>query len=581
MKAHIQFKYIHENKKDEEINLKFENPVFHQKVYKLEDVQSLINRAEEYQSAGYYVVLSLAYESAPAFDKSLEVNDTDKSLATMQVYKNFVDNFESKSMNSSPSIKRQWLWTENKEKMMGDIKKIQQEIILGNTYQVNYTTRLTSPSILGTYEYFQLLTYEANGNYQAFIEDEEETFISISPELFFQKGKLKEQPYILTKPMKGTIGRGIHEENDKEQYKKLKNSRKDRAENVMIVDLLRNDISKISKHGTVRTRDLFLIEKYKTVFQMTSTIVGDLADDLSLFNIFKALFPCGSITGAPKEATMRIIKQLENEPRGIYCGTIGILLPDKRAIFNVPIRTIQNNKRQAIYGVGAGITIDSVPELEIEEFQIKSNILNQNEVQLIETMRLESGQIKRKQLHTKRLLHSAKRWGIPVDINEWHKILIELEQHNPIGTFKVRALLNVDGTIAIETTALQKQGAIPTAKLSKIYNIPEMYLTHKTTMRKHFEHDQETDFILYYNEGNKITEFNIGNIVIKNRDSMFTPTYKNDMLNGCMRQSLLNDGIITEREIKKDDLIEGIKRERWEVYMVNSLREWVQIDLKI
>ena len=160
--------------------------------------------------------------------------------------------------------------------------------------------------------------------------------------------------------MKGTIARGSSLTEDAENLTTLKHSKKDRAENVMIVDLLRNDLSKISKVGTVETIDLFKIEKYKTVYQMTSTVRSQLKDKLSLFNILQALFPCGSITGAPKESTMRIIKNLEKTARGIYCGAIGLLLPDGRMIFNVPIRTIHNNEKRAIYGVGSGITIDSV-----------------------------------------------------------------------------------------------------------------------------------------------------------------------------------------------------------------------------
>ncbi|MDU1274031.1 MAG: chorismate-binding protein, partial [Staphylococcus epidermidis] len=158
-------------------------------------------------------------------------------------------------------------------------------------------------------------------------------------------------------------------------YNNLKTSSKDMAENVMIVDLLRNDITRIAQSGTIDVPELFSIEKYDTVFQMTSTVCGRLQDDIQLIDMMRALFPCGSITGAPKINTMQYIAQLEDMPRSIYCGTIGLLLPNQRMIFNIPIRTIEYNHEEAVYGVGAGITIDSVPENEVQEFHDKTKIL--------------------------------------------------------------------------------------------------------------------------------------------------------------------------------------------------------------
>lgn len=175
--------------------------------------------------------------------------------------------------------------------------------------------------------------------------------------------------------MKGTMPRGRTIEEDETLYNKLKHSDKDRAENVMIVDLLRNDISRISQSGTVNVYKPFMIERYNTVFQMTSMVTGQLESEMKLINILTALFPCGSITGAPKLSTMKYIEQLESSPRSIYCGTIGMLLPEGRMIFNIPIRTIEYRNQSAIYGVGAGITIDSIPENEVQEFHDKTKIL--------------------------------------------------------------------------------------------------------------------------------------------------------------------------------------------------------------
>lgn len=198
----------------------------------------------------------------------------------------------------------------------------------------------------------------------------------MSPELFFQRGPFKNKAdVLLSKPMKGTIARGKTKAEDQLNQMTLAQSAKDRAENVMIVDLLRNDMSRIAKTGTVKVYKPFHIETYSTVFQMTSMVTSELSSKTDLIDVLTALFPCGSITGAPKLNTMQYIKDLEQTPRHAYCGTIGLLLPEGKSIFNVPIRTIQYLNDEAIYGVGSGITIDSIPENEVQEFKDKTKIL--------------------------------------------------------------------------------------------------------------------------------------------------------------------------------------------------------------
>ncbi|TGV07849.1 anthranilate synthase component I family protein, partial [Mesorhizobium sp. M8A.F.Ca.ET.173.01.1.1] len=226
--------------------------------------------------------------------------------------------------------------------MIEHIKQVQKAIVEGNTYQVNYTTRLSDDIQGPISELYHVLQGGNHGHYSALIDTEEVQIASLSPELFFQYGPFKNQSNIvLSKPMKGTIARGETELEDKEHFEKLRNSTKDRAENVMIVDLLRNDISRVANTGTVKVYQPFHIEKYQTVYQMTSMVTGQLPNHMCLLRVLEAIFPCGSITGAPKLNTMKYIKQLEQTPRNVYCGTIGLLLPDGKSIFNVPIRTIQ------------------------------------------------------------------------------------------------------------------------------------------------------------------------------------------------------------------------------------------------
>lgn len=581
LKTHIKFKYINDQQNEEKLDLKFQNSIASMTAHSIDEVQTLVDKATYYHQQGYYVVMTLPYESAPAFDETLEVHKADGHYGSMQVYDQPVAQFDYDVKNDDTDENMDWQTTNSDAELAHHIHTIQDEIRLGNTYQVNYTTRLTAQSIQDGYAYFKSLTAESHGDYEAYIEHDDETIISISPELFFQFGRHQHLEHtLLTKPMKGTIARGGSLTEDEENLTTLKHSKKDRAENVMIVDLLRNDLSKISKVGTVETIDLFKIEKYKTVYQMTSTVRSQLKDRLSLFNVLQALFPCGSITGAPKESTMRIIKNLEKTARGIYCGAIGLLLPDGRMIFNVPIRTIHNNEKRAIYGVGSGITIDSNAEAEIEEFNMKTKILEKRKVNLIETMRIQDGRVQRRREHTERISKSAEALQIPIELEKWDNILDETEKSHMDRLYKLRIELTHEGEFNVDTTALVDSTKPLTAKLKQAQPVSSIYIKNKTTERHHFKHEHETDVVLYYNDKNEITEFDIGNVVIKDGEPFITPPYNEQILNGCMRQQLLASGVIKEQAIDKETLLNNIKNHKYEVFMINSLREWTKIDLK-
>ncbi|WP_259338402.1 aminodeoxychorismate synthase component I [Mammaliicoccus vitulinus] len=581
LKTHIKFKYINDQQNEEKLDLKFQNSIASMTAHSIDEVQTLVDKATYYHQQGYYVVMTLPYESAPAFDETLEVHKADGHYGSMQVYDQPVAQFDYDVKNDDTDENMDWQTTNSDAELAHHIHTIQDEIRLGNTYQVNYTTRLTAQSIQDGYAYFKSLTADSHGDYEAYIEHDDETIISISPELFFQFGRHQHLEHtLLTKPMKGTIARGGSLTEDEENLTTLKHSKKDRAENVMIVDLLRNDLSKISKVGTVETIDLFKIEKYKTVYQMTSTVRSQLKDRLSLFNVLQALFPCGSITGAPKESTMRIIKNLEKTARGIYCGAIGLLLPDGRMIFNVPIRTIHNNEKRAIYGVGSGITIDSNAEAEIEEFNMKTKILEKRKVNLIETMRIQDGRVQRRREHTERISKSAEALQIPIELKKWDNILDETEKSHIDRPYKLRIELTHEGEFNVDTTALVDSTKPLTAKLKQAQPVSSIYIKNKTTERHHFKHEHETDVVLYYNDKNEITEFDIGNVVIKDGESFITPPYNEQILNGCMRQQLLASGVIKEQAIDKETLLNNIKNHKYEVFMINSLREWTKIDLK-
>lgn len=283
---------------------------------------------------------------------------------------------EKQNDKQPPQQKCNFKFKHPSSQLVEHIKMIQSAIIEGNTYQVNYTTRLTDQIRQPIADLYYTLLQQNHGFYAALIDTEEIQIASMSPELFFQRGPFKNKAdVLLSKPMKGTIARGKTKAEDQLNQMTLAQSAKDRAENVMIVDLLRNDMSRIAKTGTVKVYKPFHIETYSTVFQMTSMVTSELSSKTDLIDVLTALFPCGSITGAPKLNTMQYIKDLEQTPRHAYCGTIGLLLPEGKSIFNVPIRTIQYLNDEAIYGVGSGITIDSIPENEVQEFKDKTKIL--------------------------------------------------------------------------------------------------------------------------------------------------------------------------------------------------------------
>lgn len=342
----------------------------------LDEVGAVVSFAEMMQRQNRYVALYLPYEAANYYNEDMVVvNVQDPYVYAVAYVFDSVKQVTEQCPNEYDKC-HNFQFLESNEILTKNIERIQQEIINGNTYQVNYTTRLTDNIRRPIYDLYRQLQLANNGNYSVMIDTDELKIASASPELFFQQGTFNNSDnVIVSKPMKGTISRGVTPADDEMQYEKLAQSQKDKAENVMIVDLLRNDIARIAATNSVNVYKLFHVEKYDTVFQMTSMVTGQLAKTTSLNKILASLFPCGSITGAPKINTMKFIKSLEQVPRHVYCGTIGLLMPNGKSIFNVPIRTIQYIGGQAIYGVGAGITIDSQADKEIIEFNDKVKIL--------------------------------------------------------------------------------------------------------------------------------------------------------------------------------------------------------------
>ncbi len=305
------------------------------------------------------------------------------------------------------------------------VSRIRDLIARGDTYQVNYTFPLLSHFNGDPSAWYDTLCTAQGAEYCAYLDLGRYKVLCISPELFFERSG----DSIKTKPMKGTINRGRWAQEDEERARQLAESAKDRAENVMIVDLLRNDLGKISVPGSVTVSKLFEVERYETLWQMTSTVESTLRSDVGLADVMAALFPCGSITGAPKIRTMEIIRELEPFPRGIYTGTIGFIRPGGDCVFNVAIRTVvlDSDTGAATFGVGGGITIDSTAEREYDECLLKSSFLTAPipRFRLLESILLEGGEFFLLSRHLDRLRASAKYFNFHFPEEQ---VLCELER---------------------------------------------------------------------------------------------------------------------------------------------------------
>lgn len=513
----------------------------------------------------------IGYEAAPAFDESLPTHSSDSfPLLWFGLYQQpeviqLPEANEDYNLNWSPSVSR-----EAYERAIATIKE---HIARGETYQVNYTLRLHAPFTGDPYSLFGKLARSQQANYAAYVETDRFAICSASPELFF---RLSGQQ-LTCRPMKGTAARGLTLAEDNMMAEWLTYSEKNRAENVMIVDMIRNDMGRVAEIGSVRVSSLFDVERYPTLWQMTSTVTATTR--ASINEIVAALFPCASITGAPKSRTMQIIRDLETTPRRIYTGCIGFISPQNLAQFNVAIRTVLIDKQagQAEYGVGSGIVWDSVNKEEYVECQMKAQVLTIDypPFSLLETMLwTPNAGYFLLSYHLQRLQDSAIYFSISLDIEKVKYRLDTLATSLPHKPHKIRLLVAQNGDITWEATTLD--GTRQPVKLSLAANPVDAtnpFLYHKTTNRQLYEQflaaGIDGDDVLLYNNRGEITETCIGNIVVQMHDELLTPPVKCGLLPGTFRAHLLARGKITEQTIALGDLQ---KCDR--IYVINSVRKW-------
>jgi para-aminobenzoate synthetase/4-amino-4-deoxychorismate lyase len=548
------------------------------------EVAEVLESVEQATAGGLWAAGFLCYEAAPAFDPAFRVRPPDGGVAGRCPLAWF-GLFEECLPVPPPKpdggyTLNDWEPTVMPARYGAAIAAIKDRIAAGDTYQVNYTFRLRSRLRGDPQSLYADLVAAQRGAWAAYIDTGSLAIASSSPELFFDL----DDGVLTSRPMKGTARRGRWSAEDLALADGLANSDKERAENLMIVDLIRNDVGRISAFGSVAVPSLFDIEQYDTVWQMTSTVTSRLRAEARLSNVFEALFPCGSVTGAPKVRTMEIIAGLETSPRGPYCGAIGYVAPGgRRAAFNVAIRTavVDLGSGEVEYGTGGGITWDSTTEGEHAEALAKAMVLTARYpvFDLLETLRWEGVGYSELDRHMARLEASAAYFRFQFDRK---RVLAELETTAAAagdGVARVRLTLAEDGTPHTTWTRLEPTSGPVRLVIDDVPIDPsDTMLYHKTTSRGLYEdrlarHPKADDVVLV-NETGQVTETTIANILARLDGEWCTPPLDSGCLPGVYREHLLDEGVIMERRLTPADL-----RAADELAVVNSVRLWRSAEL--
>lgn len=466
------------------------------------------------------------------------------------------------------------------------VRRIKDYIRAGDVYQVNFTFKYLFRHFGSPLALYAALRERQRVPYGAFIRLPGRTVLSLSPELFFRKNG----DTLTAKPMKGTMPRGKNQAADILLRARLQKDEKNRAENLMIVDLIRNDLGRIARLGSVRVEKLFEIEAYETVLQMTSTLTAKIDPETTPRTLFANLYPCGSVTGAPKIRAMQIIHELEATDRGLYTGAIGYLRPDGDCRFNVAIRTaVLNDNGAGEMGIGGAITWDSNEREEYEECLLKASFLTGADpgFSLIESLRYEApARFARIEPHLARLARSARTFGFRCDLKQVRTALFE--HTAPLGpgqAYKVRLLLDKAGRIEIDAAPLPPDPATAGAKRvvvsEKRSDSRNPLLRHKTTARERYESEldrlqKETGCyeVLFCNERGELTEGSRTNLFVEKDGKLYTPPLSCGLLDGIMRRFILGDGKLgaAERVLTKADLLAAER-----IFVTNSVRGMVEV----
>ena len=551
----------------------------------LDEVTPLLARVDALAQAGAWCVGYLCYEAAGAFDEAFETHapsDPTRPLASFAVYDAPLSDVAAFDSDATATV--QWTGGPRRDAFDTTIAEILRAIADGEVYQVNATAPLTGTLQGEPLALFAALRRAQPDAYAAYLDfgtstGVDDRILSVSPELFFdwRAGRL------LARPMKGTAPRGATPQEDAAQSEFLRSAAKERAENLMIVDLLRNDVSRIAEPHTVRVPRLFHTEAWPTVWQMSSDVVATTRAGTTLADVFGALFPCGSITGAPKVQAMRLIHSLEPEPRGIYCGAIGVVQPGGAATFNVPIRTLalrdDDTTTHVRCGIGSGITADATAPGEWDEWRHKRAFVDRasQAFELLETMRLEEDVFVDVEAHLARMDDAARHFAFASPIVSARAALEGLRAAHPSGRWRVRLLADRTGAARAQAFALAPTRAPVRVRLAErpLAGSDGEFVRFKTTHRAHYDAFTPADDgvfdALLWNERGELTEFTRGNMALRIAGRWLTPALKCGLLPGIARARLLREGVVEEAILTPDDLARADG-----VAFFNSLRGWIE-----
>lgn len=539
--------------------------------HSLADVRAVLDAVQAHALAGRWCVGYLRYEAAPAFDAALQVHAHDGPLAWFGVHD------APLPWPAEPLHTAELSGVRAPERVAFDaaLARIQAAIAAGEVYQVNHTAALHGRLAAGSGRaLFHALQAAQPGGYAAYLDCGSEQVLSVSPELFFDwtGGRLR------TRPMKGTAARGSTPLADRAQADALRASAKERAENVMVVDMLRNDLSRIARPHSVEVPRLFHLEALPSVWQMTSDVIATTRPGTTLAEVFAALFPCGSVTGAPKVRAMQLIRQLEHGPRGVYCGAVGVVRPGGDATFNVAIRTVTLRGEQVTCGIGSGITADAQADAEWREWRHKRAFLERARAPfaLLETLALTDGVYRDADAHLARMAGAAAHFGRPWHMADVQQALQAVRQNHATGQWRVRLLLQADGRAQAQAFALPVTPSPVRLQLAtQAFEMADSEFTRfKTTRRGHYDAVAPTDPAVFdtllWNDQQEVTECTRGNIALLLDGEWVTPPLHCGLLPGVGRANALAAGRVQERVVRLADLprVQALA-------FVNSLRGWL------
>ncbi len=558
--------------------LDFREPLEVLEAQRPDGVPKLLERLDRAARDGLWAAGFLTYEAAPAFDPAFVTRPPGPLPAAWFAL------FERPQTVAAPAgggeyTVSEWRPSIGRDGYRDAIARIRERIAAGDTYQINFTLRLGAEFAGDTLAFFADLAGGRRAGRAAYLDLGGHVLCSASPELFFRLSGDR----VLARPMKGTVARGPTTRLDGERRTWLAGSEKNRAENLMIVDMVRNDLGRVAQPGSVEVSDLFRVEKYESVYQMTSTVSARTGAPLS--RLLGALFPCASITGAPKVRAMEIIAELEDSPRGIYTGAIGYLGPRREAAFNVAIRTVHIDRGHGVaeFGTGGGIVWDSDAEEEYDECRTKARVLAAPlpGYALLETFAWDpEGGYRLLSRHLERLIDSAAYFDFRLDPGRVVAALERFAAGLPAAPQRVRLEVSADGEPSLTSEPLAAPGdPWRLAFAAEPIDPEDPFLYHKTTRRDAYRRARASapgcDDVLLWNPAGEVTESSRANVVARIEGALVTPPVECGLLAGTFRAELLAGGEVRERAIPRERLADAE-----ELFLVNSVRGWIRAVLE-